>query len=163
MQNCDTEIATLAKAIQEFDPDNTVLIGIRTGGAWVAEHINRQLSASLPLGILDISFYRDDFTRIGLNPDVQASDISFNIEGKHVVLIDDVLYTGRTIRAALNELFDFGRPDKVTLAVMLERNGQELPIRANIVGKQLTLNESQYIKIHGSNELPIEYEVKNNA
>ena len=159
--NADSEIQTLANAIGAFDPKQTVLIGIRTGGAWVAECVNRQLSVPLALGILDISFYRDDFTRLGLNPSVQASDIGFSVEGKRVILIDDVLYTGRTVRAALNELFDFGRPDRVTLAVMLERNGRELPVQADICGKHLILNESQYIKIYGGDNTPVGYEVNN--
>jgi pyrimidine operon attenuation protein/uracil phosphoribosyltransferase len=88
-------------------------IGIRTGGVWVAQALLETLGRQDPLGILDVSFYRDDFTQNGLHPQVQPSELPFEIEGQHLVLIDDVLMSGRTIRAALNELFDYGRPASV--------------------------------------------------
>lgn len=157
-QDCTALLDQLASIIDADLPDDAVMVGIRTGGVWVAEAINQRLNAPLPLGELNISFYRDDFTQIGLHPNVSASNIPFDIEGKTVILVDDVLFTGRTIRAALNELFDFGRPAKVLLAVLIERNGQELPIKADFVGTQMQLNDEQYIKLRGPN--PIAYEIK---
>lgn len=157
-QDCTALLDQLANDIQSDIDSNTVMVGIRTGGAWVAQALNERLSTPLPLGELNISFYRDDFTRIGLHPNVAASDISFDIEGKTVVLVDDVLYSGRTIKAALNELFDFGRPAKVLLAVLIQRDGQELPIQPNYVGEQMQLNEAQYITIRGPE--PITYEIQ---
>ena len=157
-QNCTHLLDQLAKDIQNDIDATAVMVGIHTGGVWVAQALNKRLETPLPFGELNISFYRDDFTRIGLHPNVAASDISFDIEGKTVVLVDDVLYSGRTIKAALHELFDFGRPAKVLLAVLIQRDGQELPIQANYVGEQMQLNSAQYITIHGPE--PITYEIQ---
>lgn len=137
----------LAAAIQPRLRANTVLVGIHTGGAWIAERVRQQLGGKLPLGTLDISFYRDDFSRIGLHPQVTPSDIPFEIEDAHVILIDDVLHTGRTIRAAMNELYDYGRPAAIELAVLIDRGGRELPIAADMVGAHLTLPETQNIQV----------------
>src|SRR3990172_1289698 len=111
-------------------PRRPAIVGIHTGGVWVARRLHKLLDLEDPLGSLDISFYRDDFTRIGVNPQVKASNLPIDIENRHVILVDDVLHTGRTIRAALNEIFDYGRPASVTLAVLIERDGRELPIAA---------------------------------
>lgn len=158
MHNANELLDKLSQEVAAVADDNSVLIGIHTGGAWVAEAINQRLPQKLPLGTLNITFYRDDFTRIGLHPNVEPSDIHFDIEDKTVILVDDVLYTGRTIRAALNELFDFGRPARVILAVLIERDGQELPIKADIAGKRMQLKAEQCIKLRGPE--PIEYEIK---
>lgn len=109
-----------------------------------------------PLGELDISFYRDDFTRIGMNPQVRPSQLPFGIDGRDIVLIDDVLHTGRTVRAAMNELFDYGRPDSILLAVLVDRGGRELPIEANVIGSQITLNPDEHIKLCGPDPLKLE-------
>lgn len=124
-----------------------VMIGIHTGGVWVAERLHAMLGLGVPLGSLDISFYRDDFTRIGLNPEVKASDLPVDVEDRHIILVDDVLQSGRTIRAAMNEIFDYGRPASITLAVLIEREQRELPIRADIVGAQVSLPAEQQIKL----------------
>ena len=100
----------------------------------MAERLREQLGVTMPLGTLDISFYRDDFSRIGLHPEVKPSRIPFEVEGRHILLVDDVLNTGRTMRAAMNELFDFGRPASIRLAVLVDRGGRELPIAARFVG-----------------------------
>ncbi len=119
-------------------PEGSVhLVGLHSGGAWLAERLHRDLGLPGQVGTLDISFYRDDFDRIGLHSQVRPSDISFPVEGKHLIVIDDVLYTGRTIRAAMNELFDYGRPASVRLAVLVERPGRELPVEAALVGAHL--------------------------
>lgn len=132
-----------------------VMVGIHTGGAWVAERLHRLLDLEQPLGTLDISFYRDDFTRIGLNPQVRPSHLPFDVDGRHVILVDDVLSTGRTVRAALNELFDYGRPATVTLAVLVERDGRELPVQADVTGRHMALDRNQHVKLSGPDPLEL--------
>ena len=131
------------------------LVGIHTGGVWVAERLHQQLGVTTSLGRLDISFYRDDFSRIGVNPQVRPSDLPFDVDGRHLVLIDDVLYTGRTVRAALNELFDYGRPASVLLAVLVDRGGRELPIEAHVVGARLKLSEGSQVQLTGPDPLQL--------
>ncbi|MBU0806232.1 bifunctional pyr operon transcriptional regulator/uracil phosphoribosyltransferase PyrR [Pseudomonas spirodelae] len=131
-------------------------IGIRTGGVWVAQALLAALNRQDALGILDVSFYRDDFTQNGLHPQVQPSELPFEIEGQHLVLIDDVLMSGRTIRAALNELFDYGRPASVTLVSLLDLDARELPIRPDVVGATLSLAVDQRVKLSGPTPLTLE-------
>lgn len=131
-------------------------IGIRTGGVWVAQALLQALGREDALGILDVSFYRDDFTQNGLHPQVQPSELPFEIEGQHLVLIDDVLMSGRTIRAALNELFDYGRPASVTLVSLLDLNARELPIRPDVVGATLSLAANERVKLSGPTPLTLE-------
>jgi pyrimidine operon attenuation protein/uracil phosphoribosyltransferase len=111
------------------------LVGVHTGGVWLAERLKDDLKVPQGVGILDISFYRDDFSRSGLNPTVKPSSIAFDVEGADIVLVDDVLNTGRTVRAAMNELFDYGRPARIDLAVLIDRGGRELPIQPTVVGR----------------------------
>ncbi|MBA4141518.1 MAG: bifunctional pyr operon transcriptional regulator/uracil phosphoribosyltransferase PyrR [Nitrosospira sp.] len=141
MQLPDAEqlLIELAASLRPDITQNTALVGIHTGGAWLAEWLHQHLKPSLPLGTLDVSFYRDDFAQIGLHPQVRPSNIPFQVEGSHIILIDDVLYTGRTIRAAINELFDYGRPASIRLAALIDRGGRELPIAAQYVGMALEL------------------------
>jgi pyrimidine operon attenuation protein/uracil phosphoribosyltransferase len=131
-------------------------IGIRTGGVWVAQALLAELHSEAPLGTLDVSFYRDDFSQNGLHPQVRPSELPFEIEGQHLVLIDDVLMSGRTIRAALNELFDYGRPASVTLVSLLDLDAGELPIRPNIVGATLSLAAHERVKLSGPSPLALE-------
>ena len=134
-------------------------VGIRTGGVWVASALMQTLAIDQPLGILDVSFYRDDFTQKGLHPQVQPSELPFEIENQHLVLIDDVLMSGRTIRAALNELFDYGRPASVTLVCLLDLQARELPIRPDIVGQTLSLAPDERVKLLGPAPLALERQV----
>ncbi len=127
-------------------PD-TVLIGIHTGGVWVAERLRERLVIGPPIGELDISFYRDDFSQIGMHPTVRPSRLPFDVDGRHIVLIDDILYTGRTVRAAIDALFDYGRPRKVQLAVLADRGHRELPIRPDYVGKNLPTARSERVNV----------------
>ncbi|MDR3212732.1 MAG: bifunctional pyr operon transcriptional regulator/uracil phosphoribosyltransferase PyrR [Azoarcus sp.] len=120
----------LAEQIRPQIQPNTVLIGIRTGGEWLARQLHTLLGLKESPGAIDISFYRDDYGARGLHGRPQRADIPFSIEDAAVILVDDVLYTGRTTRAALNEVFDFGRPASVELAVLVDRGGRELPIAA---------------------------------
>jgi pyrimidine operon attenuation protein/uracil phosphoribosyltransferase len=111
------------------------LVGVHTGGVWLAQRLKEDLHVQYDVGILDISFYRDDFSRSGLNPTVKPSSIAFDVEGADIVLVDDVLFTGRTVRAAMNELFDYGRPARIDLAVLIDRGGRELPVAPTVVGR----------------------------
>jgi pyrimidine operon attenuation protein/uracil phosphoribosyltransferase len=126
---------------------NTALVGIHTGGVWLAERLHRDLGIELPLGALDVSFYRDDYDHKGLHREVKRSDIPFDVAGRDIILVDDVLYTGRTIRAALNELFDYGRPASVRLAALLDRGGRELPICPQFVGAVVEPAPDQTIEL----------------
>lgn len=140
-------IESLAATIAPgFDPE-TRIVGIHTGGVWVAEHLHGLLGAREPVGQLDISFYRDDFSRIGLHPQVKPSNLPFEVENHPVLLVDDVLYTGRTVRAAMNELFDYGRPASIRLAVLVDRGGRELPIRPDYVGRVLEVPAHQNVNL----------------
>lgn len=130
-------------------------VGIRTGGVWVARAIQKALGNHQPLGELDISFYRDDFTRLGLNPKVKPSRLPFETADKHIILFDDVLMSGRTVRAAMNELFDYGRPASITLAVLVNLGQPELPIAPDIVGTNISLAAGQRIKLLGPEELKL--------
>lgn len=132
-----------------------LMVGIHTGGVWVAEHLHRQLGIEAPLGLLDIAFYRDDFTRIGMQPRVRPSQLPVPIDDRHIVLVDDVLQTGRTIRAAHNVLFDYGRPASVMLATLVERDGRELPIEPNVVGLHARMEPGQQIKLTGPHPLSL--------
>ena len=137
----------LAGEIRPTLTPDTALVGIHTGGAWVAEELHKRLKPVLPLGTLDISFYRDDFSRIGLHPQVKPSAIPFVVEDQPIILIDDVLYTGRTVRAAMNELFDYGRPALIRLAVLVDRGGHELPIRPDFCGMALDISPQQNVQL----------------
>jgi len=131
------------------------MIGIHSGGAWLAKILHQHLGIKHPLGTLDISFYRDDFTRIGLNPQVKPSQIPFAVDDQHIILVDDVLQTGRTIRAAMNEIFDYGRPASIMLATLVERSGRELPIQPSVVGIRPPLNTNQHITLNGPDPLSL--------
>lgn len=123
----------------------TGVIGVMTGGAWLAERLHRELGITQPLGVLDISFYRDDFDQTGLSRNVKPSQVPFDVQGRHVLLVDDVLHTGRTVRAAMNELFDYGRPAKIELAVLVDRGGRELPIGAQYCGGDFAASAGQVL------------------
>jgi pyrimidine operon attenuation protein/uracil phosphoribosyltransferase len=133
-----------------------VLVGIRTGGVWVARALAAQMGHPGPVGELDIAFYRDDFSRLGLHPEVRPSRLHGDLKDRHVVLVDDILWTGRTVRAAMNELFEYGRPASVSLAVLVVRDGHELPIAADAAGICLDLGPGQHLKLRGPEPLRLE-------
>ena len=136
-----------------------LMVGIHTGGVWVAERLHRALHLPEPLGVLDISYYRDDFSRIGLHPQVRPSDLPVEVNDRHIILVDDVLQTGRTIRAALDILFDYGRPASVMLAVLVRRGGRELPIAADATGldlkRELDTDPALQVKLTGPEPLAL--------
>ncbi|MBJ7550400.1 bifunctional pyr operon transcriptional regulator/uracil phosphoribosyltransferase PyrR [Marinomonas ostreistagni] len=144
----------LSDYCQQQHIDNPIVVGIHSGGVWVANEILEAVPTKEELATLDITFYRDDFTRAGLHPKVGQTNLPA-IEDRHVILVDDVLMSGRTIRAAMNEIFDFGRPASITLAILFDLNSHELPIRADIVGEHLSLSEKQRIKLSGPAPLAV--------
>ena len=155
----DVEVSTLLdKLVSDLTPllsTRPIVIGIHTGGSWLAEILHHRLAITEPCGSLDISFYRDDFSRIGLNPKVKASYLPVDISDRHILLVDDVLQTGRTIRAAMNEIFDYGRPASIRLCVLVERKGHELPIQADFCGMTLDLRPDQQVKLCGPEKLSL--------
>ncbi|GAA5023534.1 bifunctional pyr operon transcriptional regulator/uracil phosphoribosyltransferase PyrR [Massilia kyonggiensis] len=127
-------------------PD-AAIVGIHSGGAWLAERLAADLGLQSRLGFIDVSFYRDDYARKGLHPDVKPTRIEFNVDGANIVLVDDVLYTGRTVRAAINVLFDFGRPQRIMLAALADRGGRELPVAADFVGAHAQLQPGRSLAL----------------
>jgi pyrimidine operon attenuation protein/uracil phosphoribosyltransferase len=125
------------RARERFQGHSPRLVGVHTGGVWLAERLRADLHIQVPVGILDVSFYRDDFSQSGLSRGVRPSRIPFDVDGAEILLIDDVLNTGRTVRAAMNELFDYGRPERIELAVLIDRGGRELPISTTLVGRTI--------------------------
>jgi pyrimidine operon attenuation protein/uracil phosphoribosyltransferase len=152
-----SQMATdLTAHLKKRDISEPRFIGIRTGGIWIAQALQEALGNDSALGTLDVSFYRDDFSQNGLHPQVRPSELPFEIEGQHLILVDDVLMSGRTIRAALNELFDYGRPASVTLVSLLDLDAGELPIRPNVVGATLSLAPNERVKLSGPTPLTLE-------
>lgn len=165
ISNIDTLLTSMANDIRHQLADKDVLlIGIHTGGVWVAQALSELLGDDFfdgSLGTLNIAYYRDDFTRIGMHPQVAPSDLPFSIDDRHLLLVDDVLHSGRTARAALNEIFDYGRPASVSYAVLIERSGRELPIRADIIGQSINLTNDQHIKL-SNGDSGLQLELKSN-
>ena len=127
-------------------PD-VAIVGIHSGGAWLAERLAADLELTGRLGFIDVSFYRDDYAKKGLHPDVKPTQIGFNVDRATILLVDDVLYTGRTVRAAMNELFDYGRPARILLAARADRGGRELPVAADFVAAHVPLERRQALAL----------------
>jgi len=152
----DETLDQMASSIYEgtVDKDNLVLVGIRTGGVYLANRLQGKIRAredrEIPVGILDIGLYRDDWTRLSTNPVVRSTELPISIDDKIVVLVDDVLFTGRTVRAAMDALIDFGRPKRVELAVLVDRGHRELPICANYVGVDVSTTLDDVVNVYMS-------------
>ena len=136
--------------------ESVAIIGIRRGGVDVGHYLLKQLKLAGapitdPLGELNIAFYRDDFSSVGLHPVVGPSQVPFDVDNRHIILVDDVLGTGRTVRAAMKEIFYYGRPARISLAVLVQRTGHELPIRADVIGHTLDVQSNQYIDLDAHN------------
>lgn len=153
----------LARELRPRVGATSVMIGIHTGGAWVAERLHAALGMQEPLGFLDIAFYRDDYDRKGLARDPKRSKIPFDVAGKDLLLVDDVLYTGRTVRAAINELFDYGRPASIVLVVLAERDGRQLPICAQYAGARVAVPADQRLRLKRSGEGRLSLELERAA
>ncbi len=138
--------------VEHFEgADDIAVIGIKNRGSYLAERlalkIERIINKKLPVGALDITLYRDDLTQVAAQPIVHATEINFTIEGRKIILVDDVLFTGRTIRCALDALIDFGRPKRIQLAVLVDRGHRELPIKADYVGKNVPTSSSELVEV----------------
>ena len=144
-------VHALAERMRGAISPDAGLVGIYTGGAWVAERLHRALGLATPLGVLAVTLHRDDFGRIGLHRESRRSQIPFTVDNREVVLVDDVLHTGRTLRAALNEVFDFGRPRAVRLAVLADRGGRQLPVAADFMGAQVDVGTDEELVLSNEN------------
>lgn len=147
LPDAEAQCAALAELIRPQLRPNTLLVGIHSGGAWIARRLSELLGLPGEIGLIDVSFYRDDFSKKGLHPQVKPTSIPFDVEGRSLILVDDVLYTGRTTRAAINELFDYGRPASIKLAVLADRGGRELPIYAEFCPWQADLDDSEKLTL----------------
>lgn len=151
----DAALTALTAQIEPLiaaDPQ-AVIVGVETGGAWIGQRLHEHFALDNPLCTINISFYRDDFSMVGLHPSVGPSHIPADIQDQTVILVDDVLYTGRTVRAALNELFDYGRPAAVKLAVLVDRGARELPFAPDAAGLKLDLDQRHRLKLTGPEPL----------
>lgn len=160
--NAETLYSSLLQQIRNAlaDKPNVAIVGIRSGGAWIAERIAADLALGTPPGFIDVSFYRDDYAEKGLPAEVKPTQIPFDVTGATILLIDDVLYTGRTTRAAINELFDYGRPARILLAALVDRGERELPIAADFIAASVSLdkNEKLVLEQTGNNTFSLTVE-----
>jgi len=152
LPNAEDLLKKLAQQIQPLLQNNTALVGIQSGGVWLMQRLLVLLDStitakSIQHGTLDVSFYRDDYAKRGLKTENRPSQISFDVENKHIILIDDVFYTGRTTRAAMNELFDYGRPASITLVALINRGGRELPIAPQITAIDMPLAATENLQL----------------
>jgi len=153
----------LADSLQPLITEKTALVGIHSGGAWLMDRLLPMLGKNLAHGILDVSFYRDDYSQRGLHSETVPSEIPFDVTDCHIILIDDVFYTGRTIRAAMNELFDYGRPASITLAVLVNRGGRELPIAPQISAFDTHLDAQENLQLLRHDDGKFYFSLKENA
>ena len=137
----------LVRELKPLVGAKTAMVGLYTGGVWLAERLHKELGIKSPLGLMDIAFYRDDYAARGLKHDPKRTKIPFDVNGAELLLVDDVLYSGRTVRAAMNELFDYGRPASIALVVLADRGGRQLPICAQHVGAKVEVPEGQRLRL----------------
>jgi len=140
-----------AQLVTELKPHigpKTAMVGLYTGGAWLAERLHKDLALKTPLGLMDIAFYRDDYSARGLKRDPKRTKIPFDVNGAELLLVDDVLYSGRTVRAAVNELFDYGRPASISLVVLADRGGRQLPICAQYCGAKVDVPGGMRLRLN---------------
>ena len=137
----------LLRGVQQLRAGDTRLVGITSGGAWLAERLQQDLGLPGAAGVISSSMHRDDFAQRGLSGAGQHTQLGFDVNDAHIILLDDVLYTGRTIRAVLNELFDYGRPASVKLAVLVDRGGRELPVQPDYAAARVTVPEAQSLAL----------------
>jgi pyrimidine operon attenuation protein/uracil phosphoribosyltransferase len=163
--NLDAEAlyADLLAGVRGLMQPDSVLVGVWSGGAWLAERLQRDLNRPGEHGVISSALHRDDFGSRGLTAGADHTKLPFEIEGRAIVLVDDVLYTGRTIRAAINELFDFGRPASVTLAVLVDRGGRELPIHAAVSAARITLPATQRLSLAKNEAGRFSFDIKEGA
>ena len=147
LPDAEALLPRLAAEIKARVTPASAMIGLHTGGAWVAERLHPLLGFKDALGLMDIAFYRDDYAKEGLKHDPKRTRIPFEVEGRDILLVDDVLYTGRTVRAAMNELFDYGRPKSISLVVLVDRGGRQLPIEAQYCGARVEVPARKRLRL----------------
>ena len=147
LPEAETLCEQLARELRPLIGPKTAMVGLYTGGAWLAERLHALLAIEKPLGLMDIAFYRDDYAARGLKHDPKRTKIPFDINGRDLLLVDDVLYTGRTVRAAMNELFDYGRPASISLVVLADRGGRQLPICAQHCGARVEVPSGMRLRL----------------
>lgn len=162
LPNPETLLSEITAQITELIKPSTAIVGIHSGGVWMMERILSNINKDIPYGTLDATLYRDDFAQRGLKNEMQPANIPFNVQDKDVILIDDIFYTGRTTRAAINELFDFGRPASITLAVLINRGGAQLPISPQIVGANIPLTQDQRFQLSQTKQGKLNLALTNN-
>ncbi len=167
LPNPETLLADITAQIAAQINPNTALVGIHSGGVWLMQRILKTLKHdfpqyALPSGTLDAALYRDDYAARGLKTDLKPSDITFDVTDRHIILIDDIFYTGRTTRAAMNELFDYGRPASITLVVLINRGGAQLPIVPNIAGAEILLQPNQNLQLSQDTKGKLHLEIEHN-
>jgi len=139
LPDAEATLVALAERMRGAVAYDAAFVGIYSGGAWLAERLPALVPGNHPVGYIDVSYYRDDYSRTGLKSGAKRTDLPFDVDGATIVLVDDVLFTGRSVRAAINELFDFGRPACIELAVLIDRGGRELPVEPTYCGARLTV------------------------
>ena len=147
LPDAEALLPELVAALRPRLSASSAMIGLYTGGAWLAERLHAMLALQPPLGLMDIAFYRDDYAKQGLKHDPKRTKIPFDVEGRDLLLVDDVLYTGRTVRAAMNELFDYGRPKSIALVVLADRGGRQLPICPQHCGAEVEVPPGQRLRL----------------
>jgi pyrimidine operon attenuation protein / uracil phosphoribosyltransferase len=145
--DAEAALAALAAQMRDVVAHDAAFVGVYSGGAWLAERLAAMLPGNHRVGFVDVSYYRDDYAKSGLKGGARRTEIGFDVDGATIVLVDDVLYTGRSVRAAINELFDFGRPERMELAVLVDRGGRELPIQPDYVGVRLAVARDLSIEL----------------
>ena len=161
LPDAEVQCRQLADLIRPHLHKNPALVGIFSGGAWIAQRLKELLALEEDVGMIDVSFYRDDFAEKGLHPQCRPTVIPFDVEGRHIILVDDVLYTGRTTRAAINELFDYGRPAAVELALLADRGGRELPIGATYCVWAVDLSDGQNLVLARNDDGHLAWRLEN--
>jgi pyrimidine operon attenuation protein/uracil phosphoribosyltransferase len=162
LPNPEILLADITAKIAALITPNSALVGIHSGGVWLMRRVLETLKSEIPFGTLDAALYRDDYAARGLKANLKPSDIAFDVTDKHIILIDDIFYTGRTTRAAMNELFDYGRPASITLAVLINRGGAQLPITPNITGADILLQANQSLQLSQDTKGKLHLEIEQN-
>lgn len=161
LPDAEAQCRQLADLIRPQLHRQPALVGIFSGGAWIAERLKALLGLPEGVGLIDVSFYRDDFAEKGLHPQVKPTVIPFDVEGRHIILVDDVLYTGRTTRAAINELFDYGRPASIEIAVLADRGGRELPVAATYCAWDVSLTDGESLVLAKEDDGQLAWRLEN--
>src|SRR6185503_323124 len=163
LPDAEALLPRLADDLRARAAPDAAMIGLYTGGAWLAERLHAMLGLQTPLGLMDIAFYRDDYNKEGLKHDPKRTKIPFDVEGRDLLLVDDVLYTGRTVRAAMNELFDYGRPRSISLVVLADRGGRQLPIEPQHCGAKIEVPAGKRLRLKRADSGKLSLEIEDGA